>query len=168
MHNSGAARREIAKLFPTRHRPRRRAIQYSRDADDGIEKPRRTGYPACAGYDGVVRRGTVAVIARSGATKQSIFFLCAARWIASRSLSSGAHSRDPLARNDGSTVGCLKIESRTCNGGGELPLPLWERVGVRGSGLSIVRNPSPGSQLSMRSDLSHKGRGDTKPAEPAT
>jgi hypothetical protein len=25
----------------------------------------------------------------------------AARWIASRSLSSGAHSRDPFARNDG-------------------------------------------------------------------
>ena len=44
-----------------------------------------------------------AVIAKSKATKQSIlsFFLCAARWIASRSLSSGAHSRDPLARNDG-------------------------------------------------------------------
>src|SRR6267143_3907756 len=41
----------------------------------------------------------VPVIARSEATKQSI--LCAARWIASRSLSSGAHSRDPLARNDG-------------------------------------------------------------------
>jgi hypothetical protein len=32
-----------------------------------------------------------------------------ASWIASRSLSSGAHSRDPLARNDG--PGCLKIES---------------------------------------------------------
>src|SRR5450759_3908736 len=29
------------------------------------------------------------------------FFLYVARWIASRSLSSGAHSRDPLARNDG-------------------------------------------------------------------
>jgi hypothetical protein len=28
------------------------------------------------------------------------FFLGAAPWIASRSLSSGAHSRDPLARND--------------------------------------------------------------------
>jgi len=27
-----------------------------------------------------------------------------ARWIASRSLSSGAHSRDPLARNDGETI----------------------------------------------------------------
>ena len=33
------------------------------------------------------------------ATKQSIF-LFSVRWIASRSLSSGAHSRDPLARND--------------------------------------------------------------------
>ncbi len=36
------------------------------------------------------------------------FFLSAARWIASRSLSSGARSRDPLARNDdpkrGSTI----------------------------------------------------------------
>jgi len=32
------------------------------------------------------------------ATKQSIFPGLA--WIASRSLSSGAHSRDPLARND--------------------------------------------------------------------
>ena len=47
--------------------------------------------------------------------------------------------------------------------GGGPPLPLWERVGVRGYGLSIERNPSPGSHLSMRSDLSHKGRGDTKP-----
>ncbi len=39
------------------------------------------------------------VIARSEATKQSILPYIA-RWIASRSLSSGAHSRDPLARND--------------------------------------------------------------------
>ncbi|MET0678235.1 MAG: hypothetical protein ABW175_20755, partial [Bradyrhizobium sp.] len=36
----------------------------------------------------------------SEATKQSISEL-AALWIASLSLSSGAHSRDPLARNDG-------------------------------------------------------------------
>src|SRR5258707_13741540 len=51
---------------------------------------------------------------------------------------------------------------------GALPLPLWDRdersslsrVGVRGYGLSIVHNPSPGSHLSMRSDLSHKGRGE--------
>jgi hypothetical protein len=38
------------------------------------------------------------VIARSEATKQSI--LAGWQWIASRSLSSGARSRDPLARND--------------------------------------------------------------------
>jgi hypothetical protein len=68
-------------------------------------------------------RGVVsAVIARSGlsavaqrakaeATKQStLSCLRIAPWIASRSLSSGAHSRDPLARNDG-RLGCLKIES---------------------------------------------------------
>src|SRR5260370_42141032 len=36
-----------------RHRPRKRTIQYSRDADDGIEKPQRTGYPAFAGYGGL-------------------------------------------------------------------------------------------------------------------
>src|ERR1700679_1646303 len=41
--------------------------------------------------------------------------------------------------------------------GSELPLPLWERVGVRGYGLAIGRDPSPGSHLTMRSDLSHKG-----------
>jgi hypothetical protein len=43
---------------------------------------------------------------------------------------------------------------------------LWERVGVRdgvrGYGLSIGLNPSPGSHLAMRSDLSHKGRGKNR------
>ena len=43
---------------------------------------------------------TLLVIARSEATKQSIYPRVE-RWIASRNLSSGAHSRDPLARNDG-------------------------------------------------------------------
>jgi hypothetical protein len=33
------------------HHPRRRATQYCRDADDRIERPRRTGSPACAGND---------------------------------------------------------------------------------------------------------------------
>jgi hypothetical protein len=33
--------------------------------------------------------------------KQSIVTSHMERWIASRSLSSGAHSRDPVARNDG-------------------------------------------------------------------
>src|SRR3984957_5626271 len=38
---------------------------------------------------------------RGAKRRSNPFFLCAANWIASRSLSSGAHSRDPLARNDG-------------------------------------------------------------------
>jgi hypothetical protein len=41
---------------------------------------------------------------RSAATKQSSFLFSLSlhkSWIASRSLSSGAHSRDPFARNDG-------------------------------------------------------------------
>jgi hypothetical protein len=74
----------------------------------------------------------------------------------------------------------LKIKSGICIGGGALPLPLWERVGVRGRGLSMGLNPSPGSHLSMqrsrsfasasfskngrrrRPMLSHKGRGDAE------
>src|ERR1700736_520311 len=39
---------------PSRHHPRMRVIQYPRDVSERTEKPRRTGYPACAGYDGVV------------------------------------------------------------------------------------------------------------------
>ena len=41
------------------------------------------------------------------------FFLCAGRWIASRSLSSGAHSRDPLARNDGTDTGACFLVATT-------------------------------------------------------
>ena len=44
----------------SRHHPRRRVIQYSRDVDDRTDKPRRTGYPACAGYDGLLRGATPA------------------------------------------------------------------------------------------------------------
>ena len=40
------------------------------------------------------------VIARS-VSDEAIHSFFVAGWIASRSLSSGAHSRDPLARNDG-------------------------------------------------------------------
>ena len=67
------ASREREHTF-SRHRPRRRTIQYSRDASDGIEKPRRTGYPACAGYDDRVQRCDLYVIA--SAAKQSSLSLC--------------------------------------------------------------------------------------------
>ena len=55
---------------PARHRQRMRVIQYSRDAGAGIEKPRRTGYPACAGYDGLLfcRRAEALTKAASRAT----------------------------------------------------------------------------------------------------
>src|SRR5450756_301958 len=37
--------------FTSRRHPHRRVTQYSRDVNTGTETPRRTGYPACAGYD---------------------------------------------------------------------------------------------------------------------
>jgi hypothetical protein len=42
--------REGRPIF-SRHRPRRRTIQYSRDVSDRTEKPRRTGSSACAEDD---------------------------------------------------------------------------------------------------------------------
>jgi hypothetical protein len=90
----------------------------------------------------------------------------------------------PALRATFSRKGRREEAARACtqfvlatDGALSLPLPLWERVGVRGSGLSINRNPSPGSHLSMRHSrsrasasflrtaavgslcLSHKGRG---------
>src|SRR6266550_3258276 len=44
----------------------------------------------------------------------------------------------------------IEALARCSGNGSELPLPLWERVGVRGYGLSWERNPSPGSHLKMR------------------
>src|ERR1700733_16192941 len=72
----------------------------------------------------------ISVIARSEATKQSIL---AARWIVSRSLSSGAHSRDPVARNDKQVLGyaAFLFSAR---------LASWRRISVvpirRSSGVS--------------------------------
>jgi hypothetical protein len=74
MHNSGASRREIAKLwlrtiwlFEERVSTLTvviarlgRATQDSRDAWDGIEKPRRPGYPAGACHRARRRRDPVA------------------------------------------------------------------------------------------------------------
>src|SRR4029077_7581230 len=43
-----------ARLFLRCHAPRMRGIQYSRGAGAGNEKPRCTGYPACADNDGLM------------------------------------------------------------------------------------------------------------------
>ena len=94
-----------------------------------------------------------------------------------RSLRIAPFDRGAKRRPDSSEV------KRPCAGiGGELPLPLRERVGVRGSGLSIDLNPSPGSHLTMRHSrsiasafsskdgrqrrplLSRKGRGEERRA----
>jgi hypothetical protein len=48
---SVASHRARARLTLNCHHPRMRVIQYSRDADDKTEKPRRTGSPAFAGDD---------------------------------------------------------------------------------------------------------------------
>src|SRR6266403_2069705 len=71
---------------------------------------RRDGLLRCARNDGSAPGSYVLFEIRApslrGAERRSNpYFLCAARWIASRSLSSGAHSRDPVARNDGSASG---------------------------------------------------------------
>src|SRR6266700_4165233 len=57
-----------------------------------------------SGHDGSTFSNSQTVIARSEATKQIHSAFARREWIASRSLSSGAHSRDPLARNDVDTV----------------------------------------------------------------
>ena len=56
--SSGALRRENANAHSVvvtrlvRNCALGRVTQYSRDVSDGIDRPRRTGYPARAGYDG--------------------------------------------------------------------------------------------------------------------
>jgi hypothetical protein len=87
-------RRENAKTYPVVIAAKA-AIQYSRDANDRTEKPRRTGSPAFAGDDSFVCGHSARVIASEA--KQSISPR-QEKWIASRSLSSGAHSRHLFRR----------------------------------------------------------------------
>jgi transposase len=58
-------------------------------------------------------RSRICSLLRGATRRSNPFFLGAARWIASRSLSSGAHSRDPLARDGGFRIGCLKFWTNT-------------------------------------------------------
>src|SRR5882724_3012585 len=69
-HNSGASRREISDAYPTVIVRLDRTTQYSRDASDRTEKPRRTGSPASAEDDSFVCGRTIHVIASEA--KQSI------------------------------------------------------------------------------------------------
>jgi len=75
-----------------------------RDSDDGnVTGIFKIGFrsfaaPPCTGKTAGLRTAPTASL-RAQRSNPPIRY--AARWIASRSLSSGAHSRDPLARNDG-------------------------------------------------------------------
>jgi hypothetical protein len=127
---SRASRGEIAKLCLRMNAPHTQSSSPAkagdpvfRGASDRAEKPRRTGYPACAGYDGCWwRRASVfcrhceerkrrsnpyfvipgwCASTRPGISRFRARCFASPRnddfWIASRSLSSGASSRDPLA-----------------------------------------------------------------------
>src|SRR5712671_1531870 len=71
----------------------------------------------------------------------------------------------PVIPFSSATVFLFQLKLDASAGTSEPPLPLWERVGMRGYRLSIGRNPSPGLRLTMQSDLSHKGRGGTEHEE---
>src|SRR5882724_12552533 len=95
---SGASRRGVVNAclmntsapHPQPSSPAKAGDPVFRGVSGEIEKLQRTGYPACAGYDG------------------SWWSRCRVLSRMSRSLSSGAHSRDPLVRDDGSTIeSCL-------------------------------------------------------------
>jgi DUF218 domain-containing protein len=68
------------------------------DAAIGLKNIRRV---TCLGNTWTARRYPMKRLCKEAKRPSNPFFLCAVRWIASRSLSSGAQSRDPLARNDG-------------------------------------------------------------------
>jgi hypothetical protein len=111
----GVMHRNIPGFFPAL--PSRAARQMHRLLRAIINRFS-TGYPlTCQPVVIVIARGDLSAVAqraKAEATKQSTLLFAAPLWIASRSLSSGAHSRDPVARNDDPKTlasGCLKIES---------------------------------------------------------
>ena len=113
--------------------------------------------------------GLPSVIARSAATKQSSF-KPGARWIASRSLSSGAHSRDPLARNDEAEIRfeCQTADTRPHSRGGRRPrfacrCPSKEGAGNAGCAL----HPRSRVQMCRKNAHEHTGSAESNPTFPA-
>src|SRR5258708_26301634 len=77
------------------------------DAAPVAEVPDNMGFQTCLTLPGklILRHCEEQLVRRSstseGGSDEAIHSSSWGLWIASRSLSSGAHSRDPLARNDG-------------------------------------------------------------------
>jgi hypothetical protein len=111
-NDPGASRRGArTRVYTQLSSPAKAGDPVIRSVSDGMERPLRTGYPAgachrarrrrdpVAGYDGCLRRATCPpeLNERSRKRRSNLLSPLSGPWIASRSLSSGAHSRDPLA-----------------------------------------------------------------------
>ena len=177
MHSSGASRREIAKPYlmsmSTPHsQPSspatgsaewppddrlRRAIHYS-ETSMMESRGRSVLDTPFAGYDdsfwsSAAPKSVTSLRVRpsagpmiNSATKQSILSSRQA-WIASRSLSSGAHSRDPVARNDDLAV--RKLYQRFARASSGLRLRT-ETPGVLRSGFPSPALPATKSPVRRR------------------
>jgi glyoxylase-like metal-dependent hydrolase (beta-lactamase superfamily II) len=155
------------RILPTPgHTPGHVAFTLGRGKDDAVfsgdlmHSPLQTRYPELSAKFDVDPAQAAATRAWSAIATP---IRCAARRIFRRPRQerSAAGAADfPAKRSRRVRIGCNEIRSIRKGNGSKLPLPLRERVGVRGYGLTIDCNPSPGSHLTMRSDLSHKGRGE--------
>ena len=90
---------------------------------------------------------------RGAKRRSNPFFLCAATLIASRSLSAGAHSRDPLARNDEETFSLRQINP-TGKSLKSLSSPSRKNIPLTPSGKSVTlicaSHPMRGGSRSSR------------------
>src|SRR5216684_2260621 len=68
--------------------------------DTGVHRFKHASFTRCIGT-GFIGKGGATSRHCEERSDEAIYSSFVALWIASRSLSSGAHSRDPLARNDG-------------------------------------------------------------------
>jgi hypothetical protein len=82
----------------------------------------------------VIAKNDLSAVAQR-AKAEAIDLAFVAAWIASQSLSSGAHSRDPLARNDGRYAGLLPTPATPSGQSGQKICPLRDRFINRSAGL---------------------------------
>jgi hypothetical protein len=102
------------------HRPRRRATQYSRDASDGAEKPRRTGSPAFAGDDNrcwwsaVLTLSTLPSKAGIRSTRLTNFWHCGCRRFSFRTAPERGAGNQPsmVLAEDGASKGSGNADSQ--------------------------------------------------------
>jgi hypothetical protein len=141
------------------HSPRRRGIQYAAASRFNHWRLWNAGSPAFAGDD---EWGGTDLSTSLRAKRSNPFFLCAAKWIASRSLSSGAHSRDPVARNDGAKYESAFSRRRA-------PEFCWKRpaLEIRGRRESRMRAAPAVSCASCTTESAHEHTGSAENIRPS-